>query len=211
MGKTPLCLYSVLYAHNVHLNYELSIIPTFDCYRQLMIPYLSATTGAVGTALVLNKVAKVRHGRGRVCVDVSFHRETHWSHSGSQLASIMTVNQYDNTVRCSDHAAVMCIGYSWNWASPTAHYSCCVIKTNSLLLLCSHFPPSLDAGSLLLPWQQPIASTFLSWDRSEIRAQQTNALSSALTSVSVLSLSFFPRLCVGRWKMGSKWLTRTKQ
>ena len=42
-----------------------------------MIPYLSATTGAVGTALVLNKVAKVRHGRGRIFVDVSFHRETH--------------------------------------------------------------------------------------------------------------------------------------
>ena len=42
-----------------------------------MIPYLSATTGAVGTALVLNKVAKVRHGRERVFVDVSFHREAH--------------------------------------------------------------------------------------------------------------------------------------
>ena len=30
-----------------------------DHCRQLMVPYLSATTGAVGTALALNKVAKV--------------------------------------------------------------------------------------------------------------------------------------------------------
>ena len=58
-GKCPcVCTRSVLYEHNVHSNYELYL--TSDRYRQLMIPYLSATTGAVGTALVLNKVAKVR-------------------------------------------------------------------------------------------------------------------------------------------------------